>query len=262
MIKIRNLERLASLSTCPVSSSSSSSSLAALSRFCVGPANPFQGWAIVIFDRQASTATTTTTTAARPFVASAPPFPPRPHRRAKSSSTSASTQHSSSPSHPLPLHTHLPSSAPHFPTTMKEGSTLLSAAALPSFSIRGQQLSQFDHFRDTCPFATAENHRLQSLGPRLDRPRHVLNRHNNSFRPAFGSSKDRLRCRQFTTSSSMASSALKQAEIQDYVATLDEEGRMLLAQELKAATEAEAAAAEEANTPPTLAQLRAVCIHR
>merc|ERR550534_430217 len=36
---------------------------------------------------------------------------------------------------------------------------------------------------------------------------------------------------------------------------------MLLAQELKAATEAEAAAAEEANTPPTLAQLRAVCIH-
>ena len=60
----------------------------------------------------------------------------------------------------------------------------------------------------------------------------------------------------------MASSALKQAEIQDFVATLDEEGRMLLAQELKAATEAEAAAADEANTPPTFAQLRAVCIHR
>lgn len=55
--------------------------------------------------------------------------------------------------------------------------------------------------------------------------------------------------------------------IKDYIASLDEEGRRILAQELKAAEEAEAALVAEAADladaqRPTAAQLRSICLYR
>ena len=76
-----------------------------------------------------------------------------------------------------------------------------------------------------------------------------------------GSSHILLHTRTFSTSSGTPLfSSLKQAEIQEYIASLDAEGRHLLAQELAAAREAESA---ESITPrPSFSELRSVCGHR
>ena len=237
MKMIRTLERGVSLASPSSSPAFSSSSLRSR---CSAFQSP--GWAMVMVEGRRLVATTasfgnaaTGEALVLPPAAAAlgPPLPLPLSRPMLPTSASASTPFS------LPL------------TTTQAFSSAVSVALPPRRTLFTQQRDQNQLFGRQTHVLSSSSSDLPSHRPGGGQPTANLRGSSSQRQPRF-----------FSSSASLAS-ASRESEIRDFVASLDEEARQFLAQQLNAVAETGVASdAAEEETRPTFAQLRAVCGHR